>query len=86
MKRALVIGASGGIGSAIAAELGARGWDVTGRSRRADGLDVTDEASVADALQPLEPPYHLVFVASGALVVDGHEPEKAVREVTGRPV
>ncbi|MDJ0639641.1 MAG: SDR family NAD(P)-dependent oxidoreductase [Paracoccaceae bacterium] len=83
MKRALVIGASGGIGSAIAAELRSRGWDVTGRSRRDDGLDVTDEASVANALQPLEPPFHLVFTATGALVVDGHEPEKAVREVTG---
>ncbi len=82
MARALVIGASGGIGSAVAAELKRRGHDVTGLSRRVDGLDVTDEASVAAALGGLEGPFDLVFVATGALVIDGHEPEKAVGEVT----
>ncbi|MCG6883970.1 MAG: SDR family NAD(P)-dependent oxidoreductase [Silicimonas sp.] len=83
MKRALVVGASGGIGSAISAELHTRGWEVTGVSRSRDGLDVCDEASVATALAALSGPFHLVFVATGALVVDGHEPEKAVREITG---
>lgn len=82
MKRALVIGASGGIGSAVAEELSLRGRDVTGLSRRDDGLDVTDETSVEAALGALEPGYGLIFVATGALVIDGHEPEKAVREVT----
>lgn len=82
MARALVIGASGGIGSAVSAELGQRGWQVTGLSRSGDGLDVTDERSVEAALGSLEGPFHLVFVATGALVVDGHEPEKAVREIT----
>ena len=84
MARALVIGASGGIGSAMASELERRGWDVTGLSRSRDGLDVTDEASVEAALGALEGPFHLVFVATGALVIDGHEPEKAVREVTAQ--
>ena len=36
-----VVGASGGIGSAVATELEARGWRVTGLSRSGDGLDVT---------------------------------------------
>ncbi|MEM6539098.1 MAG: SDR family NAD(P)-dependent oxidoreductase [Pseudomonadota bacterium] len=82
MKRALVIGASGGIGSSISAELGHRGYGVTGLSRREDGLDVTDEQSVEAALSELNGPYYVIFVATGALVVNGHEPEKAVREVT----
>lgn len=84
MKRALVIGASGGIGMAIVTELTERGWDVTGVSRSADGFDVTDEASITRAFADLEAPYHLVVVATGALVIDGHEPEKAVREVTAK--
>lgn len=83
MERALVVGASGGIGSAISRELENRGWDVTGISRSTDGLDVTDEASVETGLSGLDGPFHLVFVATGALVIDGHEPEKAVRDVTG---
>ncbi len=82
MKRALVIGASGGIGTAISGELNRRGWDVTGLSRARDGLDVTNEASVEAALGRLNVPFHLVFVATGALVIDGHTPEKAVREIT----
>ncbi len=83
MKRALVVGASGGIGAAISKELDGRGWAVTGLSRSGDGLDVTDEASVEAALTALDGPFQLVFVATGALVIDGHEPEKAVRDVTG---
>lgn len=82
MARALVIGASGGIGSAVVAELERRGHDVTGLSRRDNGLDVTDEASVAAALDRLEGSFDLVFVATGALVIDGCEPEKALSEVT----
>lgn len=82
MKHALVIGASGGIGSAIAAELGNRGWTVTGLSRSKDGLDVTDEASVERSLSALDGPFHLIFVATGALEIDGHVPEKAIAQVT----
>ena len=82
MKRALVIGASGGIGSAIVTELRKRGWEVNGLSRSEHGLDVTDEASVEAALGALQGPFQLVFVATGALVINGHEPEKAVREIT----
>ena len=84
MKKALIIGASGGIGSAMVAALTARGFDVTGLSRTADGLDVTDEASVQAALEPLEGPYDLVFVASGALEIAGAAPEKSLQAVTAQ--
>ena len=77
-KRALVIGASGGIGAAAASALSAD-HVVTRLSRSADGLDVTDEASVQAALDPLEGSFDLVFVATGALVVGGQGPEKSLK-------
>lgn len=82
MKRALVIGASGGIGAAISAELESRGWTVEGLSRSRDGFDVTDEASVERGLGAAQGEFDLVFVATGALEIDGAEPEKTIRAVT----
>ena len=82
MERALVIGASGGIGSAVAQALEARGVAVTGLSRSGDGLDVTDEASVTRVMAALEGPFDLVFAATGALEGGGYEPEKSVAAVT----
>lgn len=84
MKRALVIGASGGIGSAMCAEFTRRGYDVVGVSRSLDGLDVTDEASVAEVLGRLEGPFEVVFNATGALEVDGAAPEKSVRQLDAK--
>lgn len=82
MQRALVIGASGGIGSALCAVLAARGVAVTGLSRARDGLDVTDEACVAGVIGALEPGYDLVVVATGALEIGGARPEKSLRALT----
>ena len=78
MAQALVIGASGGIGQALAAALRARGDKVTGLSRSADGLDVTDEASITAALAPLAAPFQTVIVATGALEITGAAPEKSL--------
>jgi NAD(P)-dependent dehydrogenase (short-subunit alcohol dehydrogenase family) len=79
--RSLVVGASGGIGSALVAALQGRG-EVVGLSRSRDGLEVTDEASVARVLGAVEGPFDLVVVATGALVIDGVGPEKTLRAVT----
>ena len=79
--RALVVGASGGIGSALVEALSERG-EVVGLSRSRDGLDVTDEASVVRVLGTLEGPFDLVVVATGALVLGGVGPEKTLRVVT----
>ena len=81
--RALVIGASGGIGGAVGAALSAQAWDVVGLSRSADGLDVTDEASVARVLGGLDGAFDLVFVATGGLEIGGARPEKSVRALDG---
>ncbi|WP_238364956.1 SDR family NAD(P)-dependent oxidoreductase [Mesobacterium pallidum] len=78
MENALVIGASGGIGRAVCAALDARGVAVTGLSRRADGLDLTDESSIERVLGALEGPFDLIFVTTGALVIDGAAPEKSL--------
>lgn len=80
-ERALVIGASGGIGAAVASEFEARGAAVTRLSRAEDGLDVTDEASVESALGGLEHPFDLVFVATGALTCGREAPEKALSDL-----
>ena len=79
--RALVIGASGGIGSALCAALQAQGAEVTALSRSQDGLDVTDAESVAQHLGALEGPFHRVLVVTGALEIDGMGPEKALKHL-----
>lgn len=84
MKRVLIIGGSGGIGGAVAQALSLRGADVTALSRSGDGLDVTDEASVSAHLGGLAGPYDLVLVATGALEINGAEPEKSLKAVTAR--
>ncbi|MCC6007631.1 MAG: SDR family NAD(P)-dependent oxidoreductase [Rhodobacteraceae bacterium] len=81
-RRALVIGASGGIGASLAAEMEARGAEVTRLSRSADGLDITDPASVEAHLGRLAGPFDLVLVATGALEIGGRGPEKSLRQIT----
>ena len=78
-QKALVIGASGGIGQAVVSGLQGRGWDVTGLSRRDHGLDITDPASVEAVLGALEPGFGMIFVATGVLTGAGHLPEKSLR-------
>lgn len=77
--RVLVLGSSGGIGRALVAMARMRGAEVTGLSRRDDGLDITDEASIAAHLGALEGPFDTVLVATGALEIDGNGPEKSLR-------
>lgn len=79
--KALVIGDSGGIGAALVDALRGRGAEVVGLSRR-DGLDLTDQDSVARAADALaDQRFDLIFNATGALVIDGQEPEKSIRAV-----
>lgn len=82
MKHALIIGNSGGIGSAVEQTLLRRGWDVTGLSRARDGLDITDETSVAQHLGALGGVYDLILIATGALEIHGAAPEKSIRALT----
>ena len=71
MKKALVIGSSGGIGSAMSSCLAGQGYHVDRLSRRETGFDVTDQGSVAAQLSALVGPYDLIFVAIGVLAAQG---------------
>lgn len=79
--RALVIGASGGIGSAIYTKLHSEGWDVTGLSRSVDGFDVANPASVERGLALQTEPFDLIFVAVGILAPLWGTPEKALSAI-----
>ncbi len=80
-NRALVIGASGGIGAALCAALSERGYDVTGLSRTADGIDFAEPDSVTSRLEALSGPFGMILVASGVLAPEGARPEKSLAEI-----
>ena len=79
--RALVIGASGGIGSALSSALLASGAMVTRLSRSADGFDITNPASVEFAMSKIRGPFDTVLIASGILAPASARPEKALAEI-----
>lgn len=82
MTRTLIIGASGGIGRALTEAARQRGDEVVGLSRSRDGLDVTDETSIERAFSELHGTFERIIVATGALVIDGHAPEKTVKALS----
>lgn len=84
MKTALVIGASGGIGRAIADRLLAQSVCVTGLSRTADGFDLTRPDVAESILDSIDKPFDLVLVASGALEIHGAQPEKSIRAISAQ--
>ena len=86
MTKAIVIGASGGIGGALAEALGARGAEVIRLSRRSDPpIDLEDDASIAAAAAALagRAPFDLILIATGLLHGDGVSPEKSWRQLEG---
>ncbi|MCY7338411.1 MAG: SDR family NAD(P)-dependent oxidoreductase [Sphingomonas bacterium] len=83
---ALIIGASGGIGSALADAIEARGDRVVRLSRRSTPpLDLGDDRSIEAAAAALAPSglFDLIFVATGLLHGDGIAPEKSYRSIDG---
>ena len=82
MKQVLIIGASGGVGAALAAAYEGRGDTVTGLSRSLDGFDITDERSVDQHLTALNGPFDVVLVATGALEIAGAAPEKTIKSIS----
>jgi NAD(P)-dependent dehydrogenase (short-subunit alcohol dehydrogenase family) len=74
--RTLIIGSSGGIGAAL---LAASGPQAVGLSRSGNGLDITDESSIINALSGVEGPFDRILIATGALELNGAKPEKSLR-------
>lgn len=92
--RAVIFGATGGIGGAFVAALAERGWQVAAGSRSGAAVagacshfafDLRDEASIAAAAASLRAaPPQLVIVATGVLTLpDGTGPEKTYRHIDG---
>ncbi|WP_435141212.1 SDR family oxidoreductase [Pseudopelagicola sp. nBUS_19] len=81
--RVLLIGESGGIGSALAVELRRRNAEVVGLSRR-DGFDLTDPEAVEMQLASLSPTFDMIMLASGALTSTREKPEKSLRDVSAK--
>ena len=77
----LIIGASGGIGRALAKQLQARGEKVLALSRREDGFDITDEAMVAAAAALIPSELDRLIVATGLLHAGELQPERALRHL-----
>jgi len=83
MKRALILGASGGIGGAVADNLNKRHWDVTSLSRSFNQFDVTNEDSVKAAFTSVEGPFDFILIATGALEINS-APEKSIKHLSQR--
>ena len=91
---AAVVGASGGIGGALARALVAQGAVVHALSRRAaplDGatagsIDIEDEASIRAAAERIGEPVDLVIVATGLLHASDVKPERTMRELATAPL
>lgn len=82
--RALIIGASGGIGSALPDALNHLYGiiDIVKISRSVDGLDITDEDNIKNLLSRLDGEFDLIFIATGALEINGIGPEKTILQMT----
>jgi NAD(P)-dependent dehydrogenase (short-subunit alcohol dehydrogenase family) len=85
-RKAVVIGASGGIGSAIAESLVALDFDVASLSRRAGDFDLADEGSIARAAERVGGEVDILIVATGVLEAGGLRPEKAFHEIAADPL
>ena len=81
---AIVIGASGGIGSALAHVLERRGEQVHRLSRGAGTIDLLNEDSIAQAAVTLarDAPFSRIFVATGVLHAEGFSPERNLRDLS----
>ncbi len=93
MGSAVVVGASGGIGRALTQALVRQGryahvhaWSRSDaqppQGALAGRMDVTDEASVAEAAAAVAGPIDLVIVASGRLQGEGVSPERSLSELS----
>ncbi|MCV2874793.1 SDR family NAD(P)-dependent oxidoreductase [Rhodobacteraceae bacterium XHP0102] len=80
-QRVLIVGASGGIGQALAEHYALGGAAITRLSRRNTGFDLTDPDGVEAQLGALAGPFDLIIVATGALEIEGVGPEKSLSQV-----
>ncbi len=78
MEHVLLIGGTGGIGSALSETLTELGSSVRTLSRRDDGFDFLKPESIDPLLQTLDGPFDKIIIATGALTINGAQPEKSM--------
>ena len=83
-SRRWTVGASGAVGTALPETYRSQCWQCAGLSRRDQGLDLTQERSIAPALATLKGPFETIVMATGALTLDGVGPEKTIKAVTAQ--
>jgi NAD(P)-dependent dehydrogenase (short-subunit alcohol dehydrogenase family) len=86
MTRAIVIGASGAIGGALADRIAADGGAVVRLSRHSvPPLDLERDSSIAAAAAALgaQGPFDLIIIATGLLHGERVVPEKSLRQIDG---
>lgn len=81
MKKLLLFGSNGGIGSALMSHFEQQGFEVTGASR--SDCDITCEKSVSIYVETLlgQAPFDVVFVATGVLSSESVSPEKNIKQL-----
>ena len=82
MNKALVLGATGGIGQAVAQALSVE-YEVTGLSRARGGLDWREPSQAEELLLSAAQsgPFQMIFDATGALEINGIGPEKQLAAI-----
>lgn len=80
VRRALVLGASGGIGSALLSAIEAD--EKSGLSRSNGDFDLLNEDSIAACASRQTGPVDLIICTTGALEIAGQGPEKSVRSIS----
>lgn len=78
MEHILLIGGTGGIGSALSEAFNERGSSVRTLSRRDDGFDFLKPETIDPLLQTLDGPFDKIIIATGALTINGAQPEKSM--------
>ncbi|MGN3973086.1 SDR family NAD(P)-dependent oxidoreductase [Tsuneonella sp. SYSU-LHT278] len=89
LRRAIVVGDSGGIGSALRRQLTLEGFLVAGLSRSAPdcaesiAIDLLQESTIEAAATRLgrDAPFSRILICTGLLHEEGIRPEKALREL-----
>ena len=84
MKQILIIGASGGIGSALCRTLSANGNVVHTLSRSKNGFDLANPATIDPILTSLDAQFDQVLITTGALEINGAVPEKSISVLTAQ--
>lgn len=78
MENTLIIGASGGIGSALRVTFQKHGDTVFELSRSEHGFDLRSPETIEPVLAALDMQFERIIIATGALEINGNPPEKTI--------